>query len=80
MSDATVPVFGGEYRRLYGETQLAHIVSDHENPTNHPIYVIEKDLVFSIVRTTTDQTWCLPVRNPLDIKQEKVKLELENKT
>jgi hypothetical protein len=34
MSYATILVFGGEYKRLHRETQLAYIVSDHENSTN----------------------------------------------
>jgi hypothetical protein len=34
---ATIPVFGGEHRRLYREAQLAYIISDEANPTNHPI-------------------------------------------
>jgi hypothetical protein len=41
MSYATIPIFGGEYIIFYRETQLAYIVSDHENPTNYPIYAIE---------------------------------------
>ena len=44
MPYAAVRVFGGEYRRLYSEVQLEYFVSDLENPTNHPIYVVEKDL------------------------------------
>ena len=41
---ATIPVFGGENRRLYRELQFAYIVTDDKNPTNHPLYVVEKDL------------------------------------
>jgi len=37
LSYATVPVFGGESRRLYKEAQLAYIIKDETNPTNHPI-------------------------------------------
>ena len=40
---AIVPVFGGESRRLYKEAQLAYIISDERNPTNHPIYVVDID-------------------------------------
>ena len=42
---ATIPIFGGENRRLYRELQFAYIVTDDKNPTNHPLYVVEKDLV-----------------------------------
>jgi hypothetical protein len=48
LSYATIPVFGGEQRRLYREVRMDYLVSDHENPTNHPIYVVEYDLSSSI--------------------------------
>jgi hypothetical protein len=44
LSYETIPVFGGEQQRLYKEVRLAYLVSDHNNPTNHPIYVVEYDL------------------------------------
>ena len=48
LSYATILVFGGEHRRLYKEVRLAYLVSDHENPRNHPIYAVEDELVSSI--------------------------------
>jgi hypothetical protein len=45
---ATIPVFGGEHRILYMEVRLAYLVSDHENPGNHPIYAVEDELGSSI--------------------------------
>ena len=44
LSYATIPVFGGENRRLYRELQFAYIVTDEKNPTNHPLYAVDKDL------------------------------------
>ena len=44
LSYATIPVFGGENRRLYRELQFAYIVIDDKSPINHPVYVVEKDL------------------------------------
>ena len=44
LSYATIPVFGGENRRLYRELQFAYIVTDDKNPTNHPLYAVDKDL------------------------------------
>ena len=41
---ATIPVFGGDNRRLFRELQFAYIVADVRNPTNHSLYVVEKDL------------------------------------
>lgn len=43
LSYATIPVFGGVSRRLYKEAQLAYIISDEKNPTNHRIYAMEID-------------------------------------
>ena len=42
---ATIPVFGGENRRLYRELQFDYIVTDDKNPTNLPLYVVDKDWV-----------------------------------
>jgi ribonuclease HI len=49
---ATIPVFGGEHRRLYREAQLAYIISDEANPTNHPIFALDTDLGSSLLQLT----------------------------
>jgi ribonuclease HI len=49
---ATIPVFGGEQRRLYREAQLAYIVSDEADPTNHPIFALDTDLGSSLLQLT----------------------------
>jgi hypothetical protein len=49
---ATIPVFGGEHRRLYRKAQLAYIVSDEENPTDHPIFALDTDLESSLLQIT----------------------------
>ena len=54
MSYATIPIFGGEFKRLYRETQMAYIISDQHNPSNHPIYVEEKELGSSILHLAAD--------------------------
>jgi hypothetical protein len=40
-SYATIPGFGGGNKILYRESQLAYIISDEQNPSNHPIYSID---------------------------------------
>jgi ribonuclease HI len=45
-------VFGGEHRRLYREAQLAYIISDEANPTNHPIFSLDTDLGSSLLQLT----------------------------
>jgi ribonuclease HI len=47
-----VPVFGGEHRILYKESQLAYIISDETNPTNHPIFSIDTNLGSSLLQLT----------------------------
>jgi ribonuclease HI len=49
LSYAIILVFGGENRILYREAQLAYIISDEENPTNHPIFSFDTDLGSSIL-------------------------------
>lgn len=55
LSYATVPVFGGESRRLYKEAQLAYIISDERNPTNHPIYAVDTDFGACIIQIEETQ-------------------------
>jgi ribonuclease HI len=52
LSYATIPVFRGEQRRLYREAQLAYIISDETNPTNHPIFSLDTDLGSNILQLT----------------------------
>ena len=49
---ATIPIFGGEQRRLYRESQLTYIVSDEADPTNHPIFALDTDLGSSLLQLT----------------------------
>ena len=44
LSYATIPVFGGENRRLYKEIQFSYIMTDDKKPTKHPLYVVDKYL------------------------------------
>ena len=37
---ATIPMFGGENERLYGENQFTYIISNAKNSINHPIYAV----------------------------------------
>ena len=40
---STIPMFGGETKRLYWENQLAYIISKETNSVNHPIYAVDTD-------------------------------------
>jgi hypothetical protein len=61
---ATLPVFGGEHRRLYREAQLAYIISDEANLTNHPIFSLDTDLGSSVLQLTNSPKQVLKLRKP----------------
>jgi hypothetical protein len=67
---ATIPVFGGEHRRLYREAQLAYIISDEANPTNHPIFALDTDLGSSLLQLTHAPEPLLKLRNPPTVSSE----------
>ena len=58
-SNATIRIFGGEKRRLYIEVQLDYLVSDNNNPTNHPIYAMEEDLGSCMFHLSNEETYGL---------------------
>jgi hypothetical protein len=62
---ATVPVFGGEQRRLYREAQLDYIISDEKEPTNHPIYSVDTDLGYCILQIDDSLSSPLHLRKPI---------------
>jgi hypothetical protein len=66
LSYATIPMFRGGHRRLYREAQLAYIISDEENPTNHPIFLLDIDLGSNILQLTD------ALEPPLEIRKQSV--------
>jgi hypothetical protein len=52
LSYATIPVFGGEHRRLYREAQLAYIINDEANPAKHLVFDFDTDMGSSILQLT----------------------------
>jgi hypothetical protein len=62
---ATILVFGGEHRRLYMEAQLAYIISDEENPTNHPIISLDTYLGSILLQITNARKPPLEIKNSL---------------
>ena len=40
---ATIPMFGGNTKRLYRENQFTYIISNAKNSTNHPIYAVDTE-------------------------------------
>jgi hypothetical protein len=58
MTYATIPVFGGETRRLYRETKLAYIVSDPNHPNNYLVYSKDQDLGCFILSVNNEPEVC----------------------
>jgi len=64
LSYATIPVFGGVNRRLYRESQLAYVISDEKNPSNHPIYSVDTGMGSCILQIDDSLTDTLLLRKP----------------
>ena len=65
LSYATVPAFGGESRRLYREALLAYIISDENNPTNHPIYAMDTDFGACILQIEESHRASVQLKRPV---------------
>jgi hypothetical protein len=66
LSYATIPVFGGVNRRLYRESQLAYVISDEKNPSNHPIYSVDTGMGSCILQIDDSLPDTLLLRKPTD--------------
>ena len=58
MTYATIPVFGGQFTRMYIETRMVYIVSDPQNPNNYPVYVVDQYLGNCILSIDDDFEEC----------------------
>jgi hypothetical protein len=65
LSYATIPVFGGENKRLYRESQLAYIISDDQNPVNHPIYSVDIGMGSCILQINDTLSDSLLLKKPI---------------
>jgi hypothetical protein len=63
MTYATIPIFGGQFTRLYKETRLAYTVSDPQNPNNYLVYVTDQDLGNCILSIDDDFEECTEEEN-----------------
>jgi hypothetical protein len=64
LSYATIPVFRGANKRLYRESQLAYVISDEKNPSNHPIYSVDTDMGSCILQIDDSLPDALLLRKP----------------
>jgi ribonuclease HI len=70
LSYATIPVFGGETKRLYRESQLAYIISDGKNSVNHPIYAVDTDFGSCILQIDDGQSAPMQLVKPIEQQAE----------
>jgi hypothetical protein len=63
MTYDTIPFFGGQFTRLYGETRLAYIVSDPQIPNNYLVYVVDQDLGNCILSIDDNLEECIEEEN-----------------
>jgi ribonuclease HI len=78
MTYATIPVFGGQFTRLYRETRLAYTVSDPQNPNNYPIYIADQDLGNCILSFNDTEDNCTEESYIDEIKTEKTAKNVYN--
>jgi hypothetical protein len=52
---STIPVFGGEHKRIYREVRLAYIINYHHNSSNHPIYVVGDEIDSSVFHLKNEE-------------------------
>ena len=60
----TIPMFGGETKRIYRENQLAYIISSEKNLVNHPIYAVDTDFGPCIAQIDDSQQIPFQLTNP----------------
>ena len=61
---ATIPMFGGETKRLYRENQLAYIINKESRSVNHPIYAVDTDFGSCILQIDDNQQTSVQLTKP----------------
>ena len=61
---ATIPIFGGETKRLYREYQLAYIISKEIRSVNHPIYAVDTNFGSCILQIDDNQQTSVQLTEP----------------
>ena len=69
---ATIPMFGGETKRLYRENQFTYIISNSKNSINHHIYVVDIDFGACILQIYDSQPTSIQITNPTYYPPEEV--------
>ena len=64
LSYATTPVFAGERKRLYRESQLDFIISDEKNLENHPVYSMDTGMGSCILQIDDSLPETLSLKKP----------------
>ena len=75
---ATIPMFGGETKRLYRENQLAYIIRQESNSVNHPIYVVDTNSGSCILQIDDSQQTAIQLTKPTYQQPEEVTTAIWN--
>ena len=60
----TIPMFGGETKRLYRENKLAYIIRKERKLVNHPIYAVDTDFGSCILQIDDNQQTSVHLTKP----------------
>lgn len=74
LSYATIPVFGGGSKRLYRESQMSYIISDDQNPENHPIHSVDTGMGSCILQVDDSFLNELLIKQPAE-QQKKIGID-----
>ena len=61
---ATIPMFGGETKRLYRENQFTYIINNAKNSINHPIYAVDTEFGACILQIDDSQPTSIQLTKP----------------
>ena len=61
---ATIPMFGGETKRLYRENQFTYIINNAKNFINHPIYAVDIDFGACVMQIDDSHPIPMQLTNP----------------
>ena len=73
---ATIPMFGGETKRLYRENQLAYIISKESRSVNHIIYAVDTDFWSCILKIDDNQQTSVQLIKPTHKQPEEVTIAI----
>ena len=72
----TIPMFGGETKRLYRENQFTYIISNAKNSINQPIYAVDTEFGACILQIDDSQPTSMQLKKPTYQPLDEVKTSI----